>query len=91
MKNAWRLRLLPGLLVGLLLTLATPPSAHAAVTVTLGPLDASTPVSGTRQITATVAGATSTAVTWSVNGIAGGNTSVGTISAAPDEVRIALR
>ena len=32
------------------------------------------------QFTATVTGTTNTAVTWSVNGVAGGNSTVGTIS-----------
>ena len=37
-------------------------------------------VSTTQQFTATVTGTTNTAVTWSVDGITGGNTTVGTIS-----------
>lgn len=58
-------------------------SANAAVTVislTISP--ASTKVSplGTRQFTATVEGTSNTGVTWSVDGVAGGNNSVGTIS-----------
>ena len=38
------------------------------------------PVNGTRQFSVQVAGTTNTAVTWSINGINGGNTTVGTIS-----------
>ena len=45
----------------------TPPSA----TVTVG---------GTEQFTATVTGATNTSVSWTVNGVAGGNSSAGTIT-----------
>ena len=43
---------------------------------------ASLQVTGTQQFTATITGATDTAVTWAVNGVAGGNSTVGTISAA---------
>jgi len=43
---------------------------------------ASLQVTGTQQFTATVTGATDAAVTWAVNGVAGGNSTVGTISAA---------
>ncbi len=53
-----------------------------SATVTLSPRRAAvvTPTQ-TQQFTATVKGNTNTAVTWSVNKIPGGNTSVGTISA----------
>lgn len=50
------------------------------VTVTVAPSTATLPVSGTQQFTATVTGTANTAVTWSVNGIASGNATVGTIS-----------
>ena len=53
---------------------------NAAVTV--APIDSSTPAGTTVQFTATVTGTTNTAVTWSVNGVAGGNSTVGTISTA---------
>lgn len=40
------------------------------------------PVQATQQFTATVIGATNTAVTWNVNGVAGGNASVGTVTSS---------
>jgi hypothetical protein len=43
---------------------------------------ASLQVTGTQQFTATVTGAADTTVTWAVNGVAGGNPTVGKISAA---------
>lgn len=55
----------------------TPP----AVSVSVSPTTASVDTSLTQQITATVTNASNTAVSWSVNGVAGGNATVGTISA----------
>ena len=52
------------------------------ITVTVAPVSASVALNGTVQYTATVAGTTNTAVTWSAGGIPGGNSSVGTISSA---------
>jgi hypothetical protein len=49
------------------------------VTVVVSPKTASVTVNGTQQFTATVTGTTNTAVTWFVNDIAGGNSTVGTI------------
>jgi hypothetical protein len=57
----------------------TPP---VNATVTVSPTNTSTPVGTTVQFVATVTGIANTAVTWSVNGVAGGSTTVGTISAA---------
>jgi hypothetical protein len=60
--------------------------ASAAVTVLplisvgLSPTLATVQVSQPQQFTATVSGATNTAVSWSVNGVAGGNSTVGTVS-----------
>jgi hypothetical protein len=51
------------------------------VTVTVSPTSVAIPTGGSQQFTATVAGTSNTAVNWSVNGIAGGNAVVGTISA----------
>ena len=53
-----------------------------AVTVSVGvsPTSASVRVKQTRQFSATVQGTSNTAVTWKVNGIAGGNATIGTIS-----------
>ncbi len=58
-------------------------NASAAVTVislTVSPQSTSLTPFGTRQFTATVQGTSNNAVTWSVDGVAGGNTRVGTIS-----------
>ncbi|HTV65789.1 MAG TPA: hypothetical protein VMD98_09300 [Bryocella sp.] len=60
-------------------------------TVTVSPATANVQEGGTQQFTATVTNTTSTAVNWSVNGVAGGNASAGTISSsglytAPDVV-----
>ena len=66
----------------------TSKSASAQVTITpmitvaVTPGTATVAVSAAQMFTATVANATSTAVNWQVNGIAGGNTSVGTISSS---------
>ena len=55
----------------------TPSAVNA--TVSVAPIDSSTTTGTTVQYTATVTGTTNTAVTWSVNGVAGGNSTVGTI------------
>ncbi len=57
----------------------TPP---ATVSVAVTPTTANVRVSATQTFAATVTGSTNSIVTWSVNGVAGGNSSVGTISAA---------
>ncbi len=49
-------------------------------TVVVSPMTATVAPGGTQQFTATVQGPTNTAVSWSVNGFAGGNAAVGTIS-----------
>ena len=49
--------------------------------VTIVPSSASIVISGTQQFSATVTGSSNQSVTWSVDGITGGNSSVGTISA----------
>jgi arylsulfate sulfotransferase len=53
----------------------------AVVSLSLSSQSTSALVGQTAQFTATVTGTSNTAVTWSVNGVAGGNSSVGTISA----------
>ncbi len=61
----------------------TSDSASAQVTVfsfTISPTGATLAPGGTQQFTTTIAGITNTSVTWSVDGIAGGNTSVGMVS-----------
>ena len=55
-------------------------SPSPAVSVSISPLAAAVAVGSTQQFTAAVSGATNQAVTWSVNGVAGGNSTVGTIS-----------
>jgi len=56
----------------------TGPSVNAMVTV--APTDSSALAGTTVQFAATVTGTANTAVTWSVNGVAGGNSTVGAIS-----------
>jgi hypothetical protein len=51
------------------------------ITVTIAPTSAMLAVSTTQQFTATVTDTTNTSVTWSVDGINGGNTTVGVVSA----------
>jgi hypothetical protein len=60
---------------------STPPTS-AAVSVSLNQTSVSIAVGTTTQFTATVQNTTNTAVTWFVDGVAGGNSSVGTISAS---------
>jgi hypothetical protein len=55
--------------------------AAPAVAVTVSPPTASLTVGATQQFTPTVTNATNKAVTWSVNDVAGGNSTVGTITA----------
>ncbi|MBI3405537.1 MAG: DUF4091 domain-containing protein, partial [Acidobacteria bacterium] len=52
-----------------------------AVVVTVSPTTAFPNTSQTQQFTASVTGSANTAVTWAVNGVSGGNSSVGTITA----------
>jgi hypothetical protein len=52
------------------------------VSITISPTSASVKVRSTRQFTATVQGTSNTSVTWKVNGIVGGNGTVGTITQA---------
>ena len=59
-------------------TVTTPP---AAVTVAVSPASASVQTGATRQFTATLTGTTDPVV-WSVNGVTGGNATVGTISSS---------
>lgn len=54
--------------------------AAAGVSVAISPTSASVAVNQTQQFTATVSGSSNTSATWSVDGIAGGNTTVGTVS-----------
>ena len=61
----------------------TSASAQVAVfAMSLSPSSATIAPSGTQQFTATIQGLTNTAVTWSVDGVAVGNSSNGTISSS---------
>ena len=60
---------------------STPPPA-SNVTVSLNQSSMNVAVGGTAQFTATVKGTTNTAVNWSVDGVAGGNATTGTVSAS---------
>src|SRR5690242_19211089 len=60
----------------------TPPPA---VSVTISPTIASANLNQPVPFTATVTGSSNTAVNWKVNGIANGNSSVGTITGAPSD------
>src|ERR1700757_4349403 len=53
-----------------------------AVSVTISPTSATVAAGGTQQFTATVQNTGNTAVTWQVNGVTGGNSTVGTISSS---------
>src|SRR5579864_1771044 len=55
---------------------STPPPV---ISVTVAPTSASVRAGSAQAFTATVTGTTNTAVTWQVNGITGGNSTVGTI------------
>lgn len=57
-------------------TLTTP-----TITVTISPTAATLVAGATQQFTATVAGNSNTAVNWTVNGVAGGNPTLGTVDA----------
>ena len=57
-------------------------TAPQPVSVTIAPTSVSLALNRTQQFTATVRNSTNTAVTWKVNGVAGGNATVGTVSSA---------
>jgi hypothetical protein len=61
---------------------ATVTLTPAPVTVTVAPTTASVAINATYLFTATVTHAADTSVSWSVNGTAGGNATVGTVSAS---------
>jgi hypothetical protein len=66
-------------------TVTTDPNKSASATVsvvllTVSPQSVSLAPNGQQQFTATVQGTNNTGVTWSVNGVAGGNNTVGTIT-----------
>src|SRR4051812_46345247 len=57
-------------------------AAMAAVTVSVKPRRAPLTIKQKQQFTSAVAGTTNTGVTWSVDGVTGGNSTVGTITTA---------
>jgi hypothetical protein len=57
-------------------------AAADVFTLAVSPTSATLAPSGTQQFTSTIQGLTNTAVTWSVDGVAGGNANSGTISSA---------
>ena len=61
------------------LTITPPP---LPVSVTVSPVSATVRTSKTRQFAATVLNTSNTSVSWRVNGVPGGNSTVGTISAS---------
>ena len=61
-----------------------PVGSGAAIAITVSPATASVPSGGAQVFTASVSGTTNTDVTWSVNGIAGGNSNIGTIAGSGD-------
>jgi hypothetical protein len=88
---AWRrLSAIAAILFGMSVVLAgcanvkgnatTPP--ENAVSVAVSPTSAAVQVAGTKKFTATVSGTSNTAVTWQVNGTAGGDATHGTVDAS---------
>src|SRR3954468_5798944 len=63
-------------------TISITVSGSTAVTVSVSPSSATLSTGQPQQFTATVNNSSDTSVTWSVDGIAGGNATVGTISAS---------
>jgi len=61
-------------------TVSGPASSPTAVSITVTPPSATVTVGSTEQFSATITGATNTSVSWTVNGVPGGNSSAGTIT-----------
>src|SRR5207244_11472846 len=59
-----------------------------SVSVTISPILATVAAGGTQQFSAVVQNTSNTAVTWQVNGVTGGNATVGTISSRAEERRV---
>jgi len=68
------------------ITVTAPPLPPAAVSVALNSTSASLTAGSTKSFTATVSGSSTTAVTWKVDGVANGNTTVGTVSGTGNTV-----
>ena len=73
-------RLSMRLLILLFLLIASSRQLPAQVAVSISPASAALATLATQPFTATVTGTTNTAVTWEVNGVVGGNSTVGVIS-----------
>ncbi len=58
-----------------------PPPPPPGITVVVSPANATVMLDEQQTFTASVSGTTNTAVTWNVNGISGGNATIGTINA----------
>ena len=69
-------------LVGCSNTSLKSPPPPTAITVSLNPTSANIAAGATTQFTATVTGSANTSVTWSIDGVSGGNSSTGTISSS---------
>ena len=61
---------------------SNPPPSNPSVTVRVSPSSANVRAGATASFSASVSGASNTTVTWQVNGVTGGNSTTGTISAA---------
>ena len=59
-----------------------PSASTGGVAVTISPTQASLQTGKTQQFTATVTGSTNVSVTWKVNDVVGGNSTLGTVSAS---------
>ena len=68
--------------VGSAAVTVTNPPPPTPVGISISPTSASVRVKTTKQFTATVTNTTNTSVTWKVNGVTGGNSTFGTISAS---------
>ena len=66
----------------MVLLCAISPQSFAQISVSISPTTPTVATLATQQFTATVTGTTNTAVTWEVNGLAGGNSADGVISTA---------
>ena len=58
-----------------------PPPPPPPIGIVISPTAATIPINTTQQFTAVVSNTSNTAVSWSVDGVTGGNTSIGTIDA----------
>jgi len=76
------LSVVPLVLVAILLIACGGGNSTGVVAVTITPTTASLGASQTATFVATVTGSSNTAVTWSVNGVSGGNSTYGTVSAS---------